>query len=170
MIMPAIEILHLCRGSWWSLQWETGYRLRGDWCIAPCNSLQPVELRVLAWGLSCLSAKLSPKEQAVLVTSVTPQWQKDKSKPGVPWIPQVVFFFFLPCLLWVGCKKWGEIGSGRSPTDQQPESHQQTGIQLVNWTSRKLNPQRIHREMNFWSWTQADVGSMLHTRANMTLL
>lgn len=29
-------------------------------------------------------------------------------------------------------EKGGGIGSGGSPTDQQPESHQQPGIQLVS--------------------------------------
>lgn len=83
-----------------------------------------------------------------------------------------LFFFFFLCFGQAtknGGKDTG-IGSGGSPTDQQPESHQQTGIQLWNWTSWKSNPQRIHKEVNSWSWTQVDFENMLHTRANMTLL
>lgn len=48
--------------------------------LHPVNFLQPMELRVLAQGPSTLTAKLSPREQAMLATPMTPQSQKDKPK------------------------------------------------------------------------------------------
>lgn len=166
MIMPTMEILHLCWGTWccW-LQKETGYRLRG-WVVYCTPRFPPACGAQEFWPEDCpvCQPSLPPKNKQCWWYMWLPSDKRTSQSLVCPEFHKLPFF---PARFRQAAKdgeKDAGIGSGASPTDQQPE------IQLVNWTSWKPNPQRIHREMNSRSWTQADFGSMLHTRVNMTLL
>lgn len=167
--MSATETVRLCRGTWCWLGWETGYRLRG-WLVyctpwfPPACGAQSSGLRAILFVSQAFPQRTSSAGD-ICDSSVTKgqvkAWCALNSTNGI---------FFPVCFGQPAKNGEKDAGSGGGPTDRQPETDQQTGIQQVKWTLWKPNPQRIHRETNSWSWTQADFGSMLHTGVNKTLL
>lgn len=160
MIMPTMEILHLCRGTWCWLQWE----------MEPTKGVTGVLHPAIPSSL--WNSEFLPGDHPVCQPSFPPEnkqcwWHlwlcSDKRTSQSLVYPEFHKLSFFPACFGQAAKD-GEKDTGicsvGSPTDQQPEGRQETGIQLVNSTSWKPNPQRIRREMNSWSWTQAGLGSV----------